>query len=347
MSRHCRSCLFLVLFSGIHLITGQVIHVPSLLPVPTVISRASTENGNGVVGVVLLPGLSGQTEESSYSYTDSVQGAAATAQVQSLDPAQGISNSVSLMFNPPAPLPTSSAFSVPQAVSPSLIAPSSILNSQLPVASLSSSGDANSSAILANVNVLPLAPSQFQLPTKGILTTASGKPIPCSPKSTHLNPTTHKFISECTESTFCLAPPNSPPNATRNGVCARRRCRRDMYPFGFFGTEGSETVLNASMNLSNNPRKSKKKHKSPVSKQGPFLPPDLPPICLDGTFCPDDGSGCLPQVSLGAACELARDEQCAMPPNLVNPSSLTTGDGKSAKPIPSRPRAICLDRTCM
>ncbi|PPQ82909.1 hypothetical protein CVT24_008664 [Panaeolus cyanescens] len=341
MQRLRQFCLYFALSSGLTLVSGQLIQVPTLLPV---ISSPTSEGGNGVVGVVVLPGLSGQSH---YSYSDSVQGAEATAQAQSLEPLRGINGNG--LLNPPVPFPPPplSSSRLAATISSNAASPTQSPNGQPASISDTSATDSSSGALLSNVNTLPLAPAQFQLPTTGVLTTASGKPIPCSPKSTHLNPTTHKFISECTESTFCLAPPGSASNATRNGVCARRRCRRDMYPFGFFGTEGSEMVLNTNTNLSSSTKKTKQKKKSPITRQGPFLPPDLPPICPEGTFCPDDGSGCLPQVSLGAACELARDEQCALPPNMIDGASLTTGVGKAAKPIPSRPRGICLDRTCM
>jgi hypothetical protein len=35
------------------------------------------------------------------------------------------------------------------------------------------------------------------------------------------------------------------------------------------------------------------------------IPP--PPMCPEGTFCPDDSSICLPLVPLGGRCQLNRD----------------------------------------
>jgi hypothetical protein len=32
-----------------------------------------------------------------------------------------------------------------------------------------------------------------------------------------------------------------------------------------------------------------------------------PPICPQGTFCPDDSSTCLPLVPVGGRCQLNRD----------------------------------------
>ncbi|KAF8918855.1 hypothetical protein CPB85DRAFT_1279062 [Mucidula mucida] len=45
-------------------------------------------------------------------------------------------------------------------------------------------------------------------------------------------------------------------------------------------------------------------------------------LCLPGTFCPDEGSGCLPLVFIGGACQLNRDEQCALPPDMTDPDQV-------------------------
>ncbi|KAF8972265.1 hypothetical protein BDZ97DRAFT_1650330 [Flammula alnicola] len=129
----------------------------------------------------------------------------------------------------------------------------------------------------------------------GVPRTASGKPIPCSPKNTKLNPATHKLISECVETTFCWAPPGSPPKAVGLGVCLPRLCRRDEFPFGY-GLKANDTTV------------------------------ELPPMCSKGMFCPDNGSGCRLQVKMGEKCELARDEQCEAPPSDPN---IKGGENKS------------------
>jgi len=149
----------------------------------------------------------------------------------------------------------------------------------------------------------PLSPPQpippSQLP-EGYAQTASGKPIPCSPKSTRLNPSTHKLISECVETSFCWAPPGTPVNATGLGVCIPRRCRRDEFPFGYGtyggGIGGRSKVKGSMVQVANAPGV------------------ELPPLCANGSFCPDSGSGCQLQATVGDRCELARDEQCAPPP---------------------------------
>ncbi|KAF4615738.1 hypothetical protein D9613_012464 [Agrocybe pediades] len=158
-----------------------------------------------------------------------------------------------------------------------------------------------------------LAGTPFTFPSPlpdGIARTASGKPIPCSPKNVHLNPTTHKLISECTETAFCAQPPDAPANATGLGMCFARRCTRDEFPFGY-GTFGGGI--------------GRKKNSTTAG---------IPPMCPKGTFCPDNGSGCMPPIEIGGRCELARDEQCAPPP--PNPN-VKPQDNKS----------ICLNNYCL
>ncbi|KDR68546.1 hypothetical protein GALMADRAFT_146207 [Galerina marginata CBS 339.88] len=155
----------------------------------------------------------------------------------------------------------------------------------------------------------PAIPMSPVLPP-GVAKTASGKPIPCSPKNTKLNPTTHKLISECVSTSFCAAPPGSPANATGLGVCYPRLCRREMYPFGY-GTYGGGN--------------GRRKNATTI---------EVPPMCASGMFCPDNGSGCRLKVELGSKCELGRDEQCAPPP--ANPG-VSDKDNKS----------VCLNTFCM
>ncbi|PPQ80285.1 hypothetical protein CVT25_003682 [Psilocybe cyanescens] len=161
------------------------------------------------------------------------------------------------------------------------------------------------------LNTLVAAPSGFPSPLPdGVARTASGKPIPCSPKNVKLNPSTHKLISECVETSFCAAPPGSPVNATGLGVCFPRLCRRDEYPFGY-GTYGGG--------------QGRRKNATQIP---------IPPMCPKGTFCPDTGSGCRLEVEIGGTCELARDEQCMTPPPNPNISAKEN-------------KAICLNTVCM
>lgn len=48
---------------------------------------------------------------------------------------------------------------------------------------------------------------------------------PCSADNNHLDVASHKFISECTDRTFC--------SRSVNGTCIPRQCRRDEFPFGY------------------------------------------------------------------------------------------------------------------
>lgn len=64
------------------------------------------------------------------------------------------------------------------------------------------------------------------------------------------------------------------------GICRNKTCRQDEYPLGY------NEVAYA----------------------------DLPPLCPQGEFCPDEGSGCMTQVGTGQGCQLDRDNQCSPPP---------------------------------
>lgn len=88
---------------------------------------------------------------------------------------------------------------------------------------------------------------------------------------------------------------------TPNGRCGTRRCRRDQWPYGY------------------------------------ALGESLPPMCPNGLFCPDEGSGCMPLIAVGQQCQLDRDgmshlrfaqirsswrytitDECAPPPSSSN-----------------------------
>lgn len=84
-----------------------------------------------------------------------------------------------------------------------------------------------------------------------------------------------------------------------NSTCIPRQCRRDEFPFGFSAGE------------------------------------ILPLLCLDGMFCPDEGSGCRALALVGHPCELNRDEQCAPPPNWTDLASTQNFNG-----------SICLRSVC-
>ncbi|KAH9913953.1 uncharacterized protein BXZ73DRAFT_55192 [Epithele typhae] len=87
-----------------------------------------------------------------------------------------------------------------------------------------------------------------------------------------------------------------------NGTCQPRLCRRDEFPFGF----DRGTVL--------------------------------PPLCKNGTFCPDEGSGCKPLLSVGETCQYDRDDQCAPP---------TPAKSHVLAGLRNAEEAVCLKAKCM
>lgn len=112
----------------------------------------------------------------------------------------------------------------------------------------------------------------------------------CTVSSNRIDATTHKFLSDCDDRTFCAPQSNSstPQSFKREGnnettsvtgTCMKRLCRKDEFQYGFQPTEV------------------------------------LPPLCDRGSFCPDEGSGCIPLRPSGSFCELERNYQCAAPPN--------------------------------
>jgi len=64
-----------------------------------------------------------------------------------------------------------------------------------------------------------------------------------------------------------------------NGRCQPKGCRSDEFPFGY----------------------------------GPAQ--NLPPMCPQGQFCPDEGDACQPLLAVGSQCQLNRDDECAPPDN--------------------------------
>lgn len=109
----------------------------------------------------------------------------------------------------------------------------------------------------------------------------------CSTDNDRLDTSTGKSLSDCDESTFC--------SGAANGTCQPRKCRRDVFPFGF------DRVTT------------------------------IPPLCKYGTYCPDEGSGCKPLVAVGQPCQMDRDEQCTPPPP-TTPDEPESGGGQ-VKPL--------------
>ena len=83
------------------------------------------------------------------------------------------------------------------------------------------------------------------------------------------------------------------------GSCIPKRCRTDVFPFGY--------------------------------KDGDVLPP----LCDPGSFCPDEGGGCVPLVEVGRPCQMNQDRQCAPPPNWQELASDWNSNG-----------SVCLGSVC-
>ncbi|CAE6414875.1 unnamed protein product [Rhizoctonia solani] len=93
----------------------------------------------------------------------------------------------------------------------------------------------------------------------------------CSQANTYLTPGSYQLNTDCDAKTFC----NS------NGVCTKKRCRKDEFPFGYSDTEFK----------------------------------DLPRMCPSGQFCPDEEDECQNVLPVGSACQLNRDDECEPAPD--------------------------------
>jgi hypothetical protein len=124
-----------------------------------------------------------------------------------------------------------------------------------------------------------------------------------------------QFYSECNSQTYC---------SSTTGVCEKRGCRRDDYPFGYAIGD-----------------------------------PAIPDKCPQGQFCPDEEDACQPLLAVGSPCQLNRDgeylgssrvmeipfdgswtDECQAPPNykqLADPSNRGYNFNGS----------VCLTNICM
>jgi hypothetical protein len=135
---------------------------------------------------------------------------------------------------------------------------------------------------------------------------------PCSLSRIHLDPQTHRLITDCDPTTFCYpATGNNTASggmANIDGVCQSKGCRRAAFPFGYDIDEG--------------------------------VP--LPPLCTYEKFCPDDESGCMPLVAPGGYCEFGRDDQCALNRSSGTSSAIYASDWA----LYFAPSVRCLNMTC-
>jgi hypothetical protein len=137
-------------------------------------------------------------------------------------------------------------------------------------------------------------------------------------QNTHSHPKTHGLFFQCRENMFCSS------SGPSNGTCVFILCRRDEFPFGFGGGDTDGLPLDPNVKLLNLPipvptstkRKSKKDRPKDLTIRMVF-----PPLCIGGSFCPDDGSGCRQQNTVGGSCELGRDEQLECAGDLIDAKS--------------------------
>jgi hypothetical protein len=90
-----------------------------------------------------------------------------------------------------------------------------------------------------------------------------------------------------------------------NSTCLKRGCRKDIFPFGY--VQDSD---------------------------------NLPPLCKQGTFCPDEMDACQPVLAVDSPCQLNRDDQCAGPPNF---DQLADNSGMGLNFNGS----VCINNVCM
>jgi hypothetical protein len=94
---------------------------------------------------------------------------------------------------------------------------------------------------------------------------------------------TKNFSEPCKQSNYHLSFGNYELNGdcsaalycAPNQTCANKGCRTQIFPFGYLGGV------------------------------------TLPPLCSNGTFCPDENDQCLPLLSVGSPCQLGRDGRSA------------------------------------
>ncbi|QRW08258.1 suppressor of stem-loop protein 1 [Ceratobasidium sp. AG-Ba] len=88
----------------------------------------------------------------------------------------------------------------------------------------------------------------------------------CSTANTYLTPGSYQLNTDCDSKTYC----------TGSGVCAKKRCRKDEWPFGYKDVQ----------------------------------PKDYPKMCPSTQFCPDEEDDCQDLLAVGSPCQLNRDDEC-------------------------------------
>jgi len=100
----------------------------------------------------------------------------------------------------------------------------------------------------------------------------------CSTANIYLTAGSYQLNTDCDAMTYCSG----------SGVCTKKRCRKDEWPFGYKDVE----------------------------------PKNYPRMCNSTQFCPDEEDECQNILSVGSPCQLNRDDECEAAPD----SSLSTPD---------------------
>ncbi|WWD20420.1 hypothetical protein CI109_104896 [Kwoniella shandongensis] len=98
-----------------------------------------------------------------------------------------------------------------------------------------------------------------------------------------------------------------------NSTCAYKGCRKDTYPFGY----------------------------------NDYLYDQLPPLCPEGQFCPDEADQCKPQVAIGEGCQKDRDDECQRPPNYKDLAGYLNTNGTACLNFTCYLADVTLGQTCV
>ncbi|KAF8608731.1 hypothetical protein BDV93DRAFT_206678 [Ceratobasidium sp. AG-I] len=94
----------------------------------------------------------------------------------------------------------------------------------------------------------------------------------CSTDNTYLTTGSFQLNTDCDATTYCSG----------SGVCTKKRCRKDEFPFGYPSTTEFK---------------------------------DYPKLCPAGQFCPDEEDDCQEILKVGSPCQLNRDDECEPAPD--------------------------------
>ncbi|KAK4686046.1 hypothetical protein P7C73_g4080, partial [Tremellales sp. Uapishka_1] len=98
-----------------------------------------------------------------------------------------------------------------------------------------------------------------------------------------------------------------------NQTCAYKGCRNDIYPFGYSDYDFNQ----------------------------------LPPLCPQGQFCPDEGDACLNQAPVGGSCQKDRDNECAPASNYKDLSGYLNSNGSTCLNYICYYNNVTVGQTCV